>query len=100
MALVPTALLRLRARPRHVQALCIPQRWRGLPVPVAALVRALRASRTVVHVWTVNDPAEAKQLWQHGVQGIISDDPARMLAARAAAGSASVAPASPEGTPP
>jgi hypothetical protein len=34
------------------------------------------------------------------VQGIISDDPALMLAARAAAGSASVAPESPEGTPP
>lgn len=100
MALVPTALLRLRARPRHMQALCIPQRWRGLPVPVAALVRSLRASRTVVHVWTVNDPAEARLLWQHGVQGIISDDPALMLAARAAAGSASVEAATSEGTRP
>jgi len=37
-------------------------------------------------VWTVNEPAEALQLWRHGVQGIISDDPALMLATRARAG--------------
>jgi glycerophosphoryl diester phosphodiesterase len=36
-------------------------------------------------VWTVNDGAEAQRLWASGVQGIISDDPAAMLAARAGA---------------
>jgi glycerophosphoryl diester phosphodiesterase len=40
----------------------------------------------VVHVWTVNEPAEALQLWRDGVQGIISDDPALMLATRAGVG--------------
>jgi glycerophosphoryl diester phosphodiesterase len=85
IALLPAALLRLRARPRHVQALCIPQRWRGLPVPIAALARALRGSGATLHVWTVNDGAEAQRLWASGVQGIISDDPAAMLAARAGA---------------
>jgi glycerophosphoryl diester phosphodiesterase len=69
-----------------VQALCIPQRWHGLPVPIAALARTLRESSAVVHVWTVNEPAEALQLWRDGVQGIISDDPALMLATRAGAG--------------
>ena len=34
VALLPPALLHLRATPRHVQALCIPQRWHGLPVPI------------------------------------------------------------------
>jgi glycerophosphoryl diester phosphodiesterase len=86
VALLPPALLRLHARPRHVQALCIPQRWHGLPVPIAALARALRGSGAVVHVWTVNAPAEALQLWRAGVQGIISDDPAMMLATRSRAG--------------
>jgi glycerophosphoryl diester phosphodiesterase len=86
LALLPPALLRWRARPRHVQALCIPQRWRGLPVPIAALARTLRGSSAVVHVWTVNEPAEALQLWRDGVQGIITDDPALMLATRAGAG--------------
>ena len=83
VALLPAALLHLRARPRHVQALCIPQRWHGLPVPIAAFARTLRGSGTVVHVWTVNDAAEAQALWAAGVQGIISDDPGLMLQARA-----------------
>jgi len=83
VALLPAALLHLRAAPRHVQALCIPQRWHGLPVPIAAFARALRGSGTVIHVWTVNDVAEAAALWAAGVQGIISDDPGLMLQARA-----------------
>ena len=85
-ALLPAALLRRHAAPRHVQALCIPPRWHGLPLPIAALARTLRGSGTVIHVWTVNDPAEAMQLWAAGVQGIISDDPATMLRQRARAG--------------
>jgi glycerophosphoryl diester phosphodiesterase len=92
IALLPAALLHLHARPRHVQALCIPQRWRGLPVPIAALARTLRGSGATLHVWTVNDAAEAQRLWSHGVQGIISDDPAAMLAARAGATAAKELP--------
>jgi glycerophosphoryl diester phosphodiesterase len=79
VALLPAALLHRRAAPRHVQALCIPRRWHTLPVPIAALVRSLRGSGTVIHVWTVNEPAEAQQLWRDGVQGIISDDPGLIL---------------------
>lgn len=81
-ALLPAALLHLPAAPRQVHALCIPPRWHGLPVPIAALARALRGSGTVIHVWTINHPAEAAALWAAGVQGIISDDPAAMLRAR------------------
>jgi glycerophosphoryl diester phosphodiesterase len=36
-----------------------------------------------VHVWTVNSPAVATDLWQSGVNGIITDDPALMLRVRA-----------------
>jgi Glycerophosphoryl diester phosphodiesterase len=36
----------------------------------------------VIHVWTINDPADAIGLWNIGVQGIVSDDPATILAAR------------------
>ena len=95
VALLPQALLHLRATPRHVQALCIPQRWRGLPVPIAALARTLRGSGAVIHVWTVNQPAEALQLWRDGVQGILSDDPALLLKAR---DSGSIAASQPQGT--
>ena len=39
----------------------------------------------MIHVWTINDPADAIGLWSDGVQGIVSDDPATILAARASA---------------
>ncbi len=84
--LLPRALLGLRNRPLHVRALCIPPRWHGLPVPIAALVRSLRGSGTVCHVWTINDAAHALRLWRAGVQGVISDDPALMLRTRREAG--------------
>ena len=80
--LVLPALLGQRVVPRHFQALCIPPRWRGLPVPIGALARALRGSGGVIHVWTINEPAHALRLWRAGVQGVISDDPAEILAAR------------------
>jgi glycerophosphoryl diester phosphodiesterase len=76
------ALLRQRVGPQRFQALCIPPRWHGIPVPIAALARALQGSGTVIHVWTINDPAYALRLWDEGVHGIISDDPGLMLAAR------------------
>jgi glycerophosphoryl diester phosphodiesterase len=82
MSLLPAALLRRRVGPQPFKALCIPPRWHGIPVPIPALVRALRDSGTVTHVWTINDPACALQLWRLGVQGIISDDPGLILAAR------------------
>ena len=82
VGLVLPALLGRRFGAQPFQALCIPPRWKGIPVPIAALARALRGSGTVTHVWTVNDPAHALRLWRDGVQGIISDDPGPMLAAR------------------
>jgi len=83
--LVLPALLGRRIGPQLFQALCIPPRWHGIPVPIAALAKALRASGTVIHVWTVNDPADALRLWRDGVQGILSDDPAWILSARRSA---------------
>src|SRR5450755_1725012 len=79
------ALFRRRVAPQLFQALCIPPRWHGVPVPIAALARAMRESGTVIHVWTVNDPAYALRLWREGVQGILSDDPRSILAARKSA---------------
>ena len=78
---IPGALLG-RSTIAKFDALCIPPSHNGIPVPIGALVRSLRASNTVTHVWTINDAAQAKRLWQKGVNGIISDDPASMLAER------------------
>jgi len=83
--LVLPALLRRRIAAQPFQALCIPPRWNGIPVPIAALARALRDSGTVIHVWTVNDPVYALRLWREGVQGILSDDPKSILAVRTSA---------------
>jgi len=35
-----------------------------------------------VHVWTINDTATAKALWDAGVNGVVTDDPAVMLRLR------------------
>ena len=65
------------------EALCIPRWYYGLPLPVVRLARAGRRSGAVTHVWTIDDPRIAKRLWRAGVQGIVSNDPATMLRARA-----------------
>jgi glycerophosphoryl diester phosphodiesterase len=82
--LVPALLRRAIPRP-WFQAMCIPPSYHGMPVPIGALVRATRPYGVVTHVWTVNHPAEAQRLWRAGVNGIISDDPGLILAARVGA---------------
>ncbi len=79
--LLPALFGRSIERP-WFQALCIPPMYNGIPVPIAALARATKPFGNVTHVWTVNDPAHAQRLWRKGVNGIISDDPGLMIAAR------------------
>ena len=62
-------------------ALCIPERY-GISVPVGRLTRAAAERHVPTHVWTVNDPEDARRLWANGVIGIVSDDPETMLALR------------------
>lgn len=79
--LAPSLLRRPIASPPF-QAFCIPPVYRGIPVPLAALMRTAKPHGVVTHVWTVNDPGEALKLWRLGVNGIISDDPGLILAVR------------------
>lgn len=76
------ALLGTRHAPLSFQAMCIPRFFRGLPIPVARFARLMREAGGPTHVWTVNDRAEARRLWNAGVAGIISDDPGAMIAER------------------
>ncbi len=62
-------------------ALCIPPSWHGLPIPVLRLARAGRQGGALTHVWTIDDPTRARALWDGGVNGILSNDPAAILAA-------------------
>ncbi|HEY8164621.1 MAG TPA: glycerophosphodiester phosphodiesterase family protein [Gemmatimonadaceae bacterium] len=64
-------------------ALCIPLSYYGLPLPVRRFARISPSNGFVVHIWTINDPKVAISLWKSGVNGIISDDPGPMIAARA-----------------
>jgi glycerophosphoryl diester phosphodiesterase len=76
------ALLGRWPRALPFQALCIPTRWKWLPIPVGRFASLMRDRGHAVHVWTVNSAAEARALWAKGVSGIITDDPGAILAAR------------------
>ncbi len=71
-------------RPGRVdfKAICTPLSYHGLPIPVKRFARIAPSYGVALHVWTVNDPRVAADLWKAGVNGIITDDPAVMLARR------------------
>jgi glycerophosphoryl diester phosphodiesterase len=81
--LMTEVLLERRITPFGYRALCIPLSYYGLPLPVRRFAKIAPSQNARVHVWTINDPAVAKSLWSSGINGIISDDPALMLEARA-----------------
>jgi glycerophosphoryl diester phosphodiesterase len=80
--LVIPSLLRRPVAASWYHVLCIPPMHTGIPVPVRAIVRSMRPHRIPTHIWTVNDASQAQRLWRKGVNGIISDDPGLILAAR------------------
>lgn len=82
--LMAEVLLDRPVTPFNYRALCVPISYYGLPIPVKRFAQVAPSHGCRVHVWTINDPAVAQSLWSAGVNGIISDDPATMLKARAA----------------
>jgi glycerophosphoryl diester phosphodiesterase len=76
-------MLGLPVTPFAFKAFCLPTSYRGLHVPIERFAREAEKQGRVLHVWTINDPAVATQLWEKGVQGIITDDPALMIRTRA-----------------
>jgi glycerophosphoryl diester phosphodiesterase len=71
-------------------AVCIPERYQWVKVPVARLVESAGKRGVPTHVWTVNDPADARRLWNEGVMGIISDDPAVIVELRRSLGQTAI----------
>jgi glycerophosphoryl diester phosphodiesterase len=65
-------------------ALQIPVAFAGRPLATRELVAHAHAHGVQVHVWTVNDPGEMARLLDLGVDGIVTDHPARAAALCAA----------------
>lgn len=70
------------------QALQIPRSHQGTPLVTQASLAAAHALGVEVHVWTVNDTDEMRELLALGVDGIITDYPARLRDLVRPAGSA------------
>ncbi len=81
--LMTEVILRRSVTPFSFKALCVPLNYNGVPIPVRRFARVAPAQNCVVHVWTINDPKVATDLWLAGITGIISDDPGAMLRTRA-----------------
>lgn len=77
-------LVGLRRPPRRTpyRLVAAPSRWMGMRIPNARFSSAARRMSCPVHVWTVDDPAEAQRLWHDGASGIITNRPDVMLRAR------------------
>lgn len=56
-----------------VVALQVPRRSKGVEVITERSVAAFRRAGVEVHVWTVNEPAEMRELLELGVDGIVTD---------------------------
>lgn len=57
------------------RALQIPPRQGHIPVATRPVIRAAQRGGLEVHIWTLNDPVDAKRWIRRGVDGIMSDDP-------------------------
>jgi glycerophosphoryl diester phosphodiesterase len=74
--------LHLPLTPFAFDAFCLPPSYNGIPVPVARFAKASEKQGKTLHIWTINEPAVATELWMKGVQGIITDDPALIMKTR------------------
>jgi glycerophosphoryl diester phosphodiesterase len=65
--------------PPGPMALQVPPGFASRPLVTRAFVEHAHRHGLVVHVWTINDPAEMHRLLDLGVDGIMSDFPARVV---------------------
>lgn len=67
-------------RPRKVgyHALSVPVRHHVIPVATRRFIADAHTLGCPVHIWTVDDPAEAAELRARGANGILTNDPARL----------------------
>ncbi len=61
--------------PPLADAAQVPARHGRITVVDEAFVRACHRARMAVHVWTIDDPAEVRRLFDLGVDAIMTDEP-------------------------
>lgn len=71
--LLPSGRLADRVTRGRVAALQVPHRRGRVTVATPGLVRRAHAAGKAVHVWTVDDPAEMRELLERGVDGLMTD---------------------------
>ena len=66
----------------RLRAACaqVPVRWERIPVADRRFISAMRERQIQTHVWTINDSIVMRQLLDLGVEGIMTDFPARLKA--------------------
>ncbi|MDD7384579.1 MAG: glycerophosphodiester phosphodiesterase family protein [Actinomycetaceae bacterium] len=69
-----------------VQAVQVPVVWNRIPVLTPAFIQNAHARGLAVQAWTINDPEQAVELAQLGVDAIITDTPISVFDALARAG--------------
>jgi glycerophosphoryl diester phosphodiesterase len=57
----------------NVHALQVPARRSGIEVVTPGFIRRAHGLGLMVHVWTINDPAEMRRLLELGVDGLVTD---------------------------
>ena len=80
--MIPFALIGMTPPKPAWDILSVTPSYRGLPIPVVRMAAAAKRLGLPTHVWTINDPAVAREYWAAGVAGIVTDDPAAMVRIR------------------
>lgn len=71
--LLPSGWLARLVTRGHVTALQVPVHRGPLRIVTKGFVRRAHAGGAHVHVWTIDDPAEMRDLLQRGVDGLVTD---------------------------
>ncbi|MBO9578811.1 MAG: glycerophosphodiester phosphodiesterase, partial [Microbacteriaceae bacterium] len=58
---------------RGIDAVQIPERALRLRTTTPRLIRAFHRAGVEVHIWTVNDPVRMAELFELGVDGVVTD---------------------------
>ena len=82
VALFTRSLLHILPRTVPYQAIFVPRRHWGLAISPAPFTRAARSLSIAAHTWTENDPVVARQLWNSGMTGVVTDDPGALRVSR------------------